>query len=79
MSEYIIHYKDAETLYEHKDFPFLLDEYLREEIVRCRDCINLEHWKFKDGSERLVCCMIDVHDVSEDDFCSQGERKENGC
>lgn len=39
-------------------------------IVRCRDCIYLEHWKYRDGSERLVCCTVDVHNVSEDDFCS---------
>lgn len=45
-------------------------------IVRCRDCINLEHWKFRDGSERLVCCMVDVFDVFEDGFCAWGERKD---
>ena len=42
MSEYIIHYKDAETLYEHTDLPFLVEEYLREPIVRCRDCKYLD-------------------------------------
>lgn len=38
MSEYVIHAEDAKTLYGNTDFPFPLDAYLREKVVRCRDC-----------------------------------------
>lgn len=70
MSEYI--YASSGEPLAHIDGEITL---ARKEIVRCRDCIYLEHWKFRDGSERLVCCMVDVFDVFEDGFCAWGERK----
>lgn len=80
MSEFIVEPNPYPT-YKIDGFNVRCDDWLiqHEEIVRCRDCINLEHWKFRDGSERLVCCMVDVFDVFEDGFCAWGERKENGC
>ena len=91
MSEYIIHYKDAETLYEHRDFPFLLEEYLREEIVRCRDCKygHEVYWPtsfgipddYLDCTGPLVTTWDEYHDqpkdnpVRPDGFCAWGERR----
>lgn len=77
MSEYIIHVEDAKTLYRHTDFPFPLDAYLREEVVRCRDCkfaiINslgdckyCERFWDTDGDAQL--------NLPGDFFCAWGER-----
>lgn len=71
MSEFVIHYKDAETLYEHTDFPFLLEEYLREEIVRCRDC---KYYIDSDLFYNPFCSFLNDHDTQPDGFCAWGER-----
>lgn len=89
MSEYIIHYKDAETLYEHTDFPFLLEEYLREPIVRCRDCKHFCEdrrdtsigWMdvfVCDSKQWSTSSLMPSHEVEPDGFCAWGERKEVG-
>lgn len=77
MSEYIIHYKDAETLYGHTDFPFLLEEYLREEIVRCRDCAYVLNREYNGGIKYQTCSYFDSEyaEVDLDGFCAWGERK----
>lgn len=77
MSEYIIHYKDAETLYEHMDFPFELEEYLREPIVRCRDCKHYEYWEFRDGRIAHDCARGGeyVFDTEPNGYCAWGERR----
>lgn len=76
MSEYIIHHKDAETLYEHTDFPFLLEEYLREEIVRCKSC---KYYDQNDAPsevypDRYWCDRMTSY-MPTDGFCSFGKRK----
>lgn len=81
MSEYIIHYKDAETLYEYTDFPFLLEEYLREPIVRCRDCKHFTPkgtHKFENGKTNADCCMYVrgwLLQITPDGYCKWGERR----
>lgn len=77
MSEYIIHYKDAETLYEHTDFPFLLEEYLREEIIRCRDCVHYKPYMTHRHGMMNRCYDENghTHKRDESDFCSRGERR----
>ena len=43
------------------------------EVVRCKDCINAEYFN------GVLCCAM-AHDVvrQKNDFCSYGERKDNG-
>lgn len=82
MSEYIIHYKNAETLYEHTDFQFLLEEYLREPIVRCRDCAyyyEAEEYHPQGNYNRRCCKYFDAYDdeVAPDGFCKWGERRDS--
>ena len=49
----------------------------REEIVRCRDCVCHEHWEYNNSKpDRDICTMYYCIDVSLDDFCSSGERKQ---
>lgn len=48
----------------------------REEIVRCRDCVNHEHWEYHNNPARDICMTYYCVDVSLDDFCSSGERKQ---
>ena len=51
------------------------------EVVRCKDC---KHWKCIDGLNPHWECQIfcGLHDygylTGADDFCSYGERKDNG-
>ena len=40
------------------------------EVVRCKDC--------QDYLEDGYCWRLGVH-MEQDDFCSYGERKDNGC
>lgn len=47
------------------------------EVVRCRDCVNLD---YHDHGEGTYCRLWDVDGYEEaivcaDDFCSDGERK----
>lgn len=73
--EYIIHVEDAKTLYKYTDFPFPYDAYLKEEIVRCRDCV----WAKPDQSDhefRELRCNMWIADVSADGFCSRGKREQ---
>lgn len=68
MSEYIIHIKDAETIYNMTDFPFPLDAYLREEVVRCRDCRHLNMPKWDNtlamlyGEPPLTCDLLSMNE-----------------
>lgn len=48
-----------------------------EEIVRCRDCAYHEHWEYNNSKpDRDICLVYYCIDVSLDDFCSSGERKQ---
>lgn len=48
------------------------------EVVRCKDCIGQSTW-FKDGENGCnVCGMSGMYPKSEHDYCSYGERKDNG-
>ena len=51
------------------------------EVVRCRDCKR----KFKPLGESLffkteghICSLFMIEGLSDDDFCSSGERKDDG-
>lgn len=54
----------AETIFNDKGFE--IGQHIREEIVRCKDCKH-----FNDGDCEELPKM-----VSETDFCSFAERKE---
>ena len=45
------------------------------EVVRCKDCIHYEHGK---GYAPWCNHMCGLDEMGEDDFCSYGERKDNG-
>ena len=51
------------------------------EVVRCKDCKHYHprcqsvHWE---GKKNMCCRSANVH-TKPDDFCSYGERKDNGC
>lgn len=84
MSEYVIHVEDAKTLYGNANFPFSLDAYLREEIVRCRDCKYHESMTVSYLDKPLSVCVSeqwvgaegDNPLVEPDGFCKWGERIE---
>ena len=50
------------------------------EVVRCRDCKYVRPViQACDGRQVGVWCYLrDADDIGEDDFCSQGERKDGG-
>lgn len=73
MAEYILDLTafDGETL----------DDGLREEIVRCRDCRF--YWSFRDKFDKTCHAITNVQIYTNpDEFCSRGvkrvERKESG-
>lgn len=43
------------------------------EVVRCKDCIHYE----SDGGEMMICNVTDMV-CDNDDYCSYGERREDG-
>lgn len=69
--------RELELLYELrvriKDIP----DIDAIEVVRCKDCKNYKpqaksaHW----NSEKRYCCRCATVKVSDNDFCSYGERK----
>lgn len=48
-----------------------------EPVVRCRDCVGKSSW-YKDVNGCDICGMSGLYIVENNDFCSYGERKENG-
>lgn len=80
MSEYIVCVDDLEeSYYKYTDIKpkTVFEHLLREEIVRCRDCIYHEHWEYYDSKpDRDICGIYYCIDVSLNDFCSSGERKQ---
>lgn len=48
-----------------------------EKIVRCKDCENHRWYTNRYGVEISTCTLLCV-DVGVDDFCSYGERREDG-
>lgn len=50
------------------------------EVVRCRDCKYVRPTvQACDGRQVGIWCYLrDADDIGEDDFCSQGERKDGG-
>ena len=72
MSEYI--YATNKPLMNEDGEIFLA----REEIIRCKDCIEFEHW---DASgrypEKCICLALYCIEVNPDGFCSMGERRDD--
>ena len=70
MTEYIV----RETGY-----PMATKQEVVGELVRCRDC---KHYQFTDnrafGMPVKRCEYTGFEDVDDFDFCSRGERKEDG-
>lgn len=72
MSEYI--YATNEPLMNEDGNIFLA----REEIIRCSDCVECEHWEAtKHKPERYICLALYCIEVNPDDFCSMGERRDD--
>ncbi len=42
------------------------------ELIRCKDCI----WRYQSQNNDLHYCFVMNIEVSDDDYCSQAERKE---
>lgn len=84
MSEYIIHAEDAKTLYGNTGYLFPLDAYLREEVIRCRNCKFGEQQIVRFSPDPIFICLADWCKGSEGDnplvdmngFCAWGERRE---
>jgi hypothetical protein len=59
-----------------KEKAFWVKEPDMVEVVRCKDCVWCEQGK---GYEPYCNHPTDgMHDVQPDDYCSYGERKDNG-
>lgn len=72
MKEYIVEFGDA--LYNEETGEAVFNPKIKGELIRCKDC------KYKEAEEiGMVYCSIPIDGwVSEDWFCADGERKENG-
>ena len=46
------------------------------EVVRCKDCKWAEPYRAGSGNVYFACKEFDAHSLSDDDYCSYGERKE---
>ena len=66
MSEYIV------------EFGYEPPSGVKEEIVRCRDCVYVFHRKYNNGFEYQTCSYFDSEhaEVELDGFCAWGERRE---
>ena len=61
------------SLDTYEDVQYVADELIAKgvlPVVRCKDCIH--YWKNKNTPGYLDKCVT----VSDDDYCSSGERKE---
>lgn len=80
-----IYEKMCESRYEREHCLSFKDKANFVEVVRCKDCV---HWHYEgyDPILERVCgtCQIeysptfDYKEVSDNDYCSDGERSENG-
>ena len=43
-------------------------------VVRCRDCVNVQSAKI--NKKGFLVCQASGLEITDDDFCSYGERKE---
>lgn len=75
MSEHI--YEDSDM--EHERYHVIPFGWMREQIVRCRDCKHYcESTVDEDGDGEPSWCMYWEHEWLRDDgFCAWGERREN--
>ena len=50
------------------------------QVVRCKDCkhYHTHNRSVKWNTESMYCCKSALKKVCPDDFCSYGERKDNG-
>ena len=48
------------------------------EVVRCKDCIHHQIMENKKSFMYWHNCKLWCADIAEDDFCSYGERREDG-
>ena len=73
MSEYIIDMSNSS--YQSASGLSCADvSQIREEIVRCQNCVYFERWEYTDGTTRNVCERFEFLDVTPDGFCAWGER-----
>ena len=53
------------------------------DVVRCEDCVNAQYdcmvRRITGNGETLKVYWCDGREVLGDDFCSRGERREDGC
>ena len=48
------------------------------EVVRCKDCVNCSECITDDGMYIYIRCLRNGATICENDFCSWGERREDG-
>ena len=48
------------------------------EVVRCKDCKHKETWHKNEAFGYDICGVSGLCVVEDNDFCSYGERKDNG-
>ena len=81
MSEYIVELDSKHSIALKLAFAEEMrgGDFVREEIVRCRDCAYSIHF-FHHDDERWQCAepYQDGVDVKSDAYCWRGERKEGG-
>lgn len=60
-----------------QEFIDLYGWQLREEIVRCRDCVYMTNRKYRNSLEYQTCSFFDSEyaEVEPNGFCAWGEHK----
>ena len=75
-----VHYSICSHYKDHRyECSFFMNDKNTVEVVRCKDCKNFCAYE---GEEHKGDCaeLVGLEScVYEDDFCSYGERKDNGC
>ena len=59
----------------------MMEHFFPEEVVRCKECKSWEQYNSCDGTNPHRCMNYDAmfyRRTNPDDFCSYGERKDNG-
>ena len=74
MSEYIVDFKNAERVSHFESLFADFTAPIREEIVRCRDCINYS------GEDNEIypkwCMQMNITEVEPNGFCAWAERSD---
>lgn len=85
MADVVIRERTDEKGWIHRmEIPLktFLREYDFEAVVRCKDCVYCKRfndvWYMPKRDELLCTLHVETYHTTENDFCSWGERIENG-